>query len=212
MFGVASEDMVDRADLGGGLAVLGNMVGAALTWAAGIGVGTVPFSVGLGAFLTYFVTVRTQKSAWKQEGELRKVDEIYGPVYFELNKIHQALSQNIGASFDNPFMPSGVVEVPGVTWESIQSGYKYYLVDPSLRGELDDFISLLSEYRTGHSQRYSVVSEMLLPRLKNAFGEDVQAVSYQLAGETHNRVRWAGAGGTLDEPILAGEDPLSFSA
>lgn len=58
--------MVDRGDIGGGLAIAASMLGAAVSYVEGLGVLTILFSVGLGSLLTYVVGIKTQKNAWKR--------------------------------------------------------------------------------------------------------------------------------------------------
>jgi len=196
--------VVDRSDVGGGLAVLASMVGAALSWAAGLGVVTILFSVGLGSLLTYFVGIKTQKNAWKREASLRKVDDIYGPLYYELNKAYQAIS------LSEPFYHT-MIDQGQVTWESIQASYKYYLVDQDLRKELDDFFLLLSQYNQSNAQRTRIAEEKLLSHLRDAYGQDIQAASYQVAATQPNGMPVILPGSTLEVPILAGEHPLEFT-
>jgi hypothetical protein len=197
--------VVDKGDLGGGLAILAGMVGAAASWAAGLGVVTILISVGIGSLLTYMVGTKTQKNAWKREDAKKKVEEIYGPVYFELNRIYQAISQ----------FPDQWYLVPTdqnqVTWESIQAGYRYYLVDLPLRKQLDDFFSLLKEYNLNNGGKSGVVMEKLLPRLKDAFGADAQAAQYNVSATSLNGMPSSLPGATLDGPILAGELPLEYT-
>lgn len=197
--------MVDKGDVGGGLAVLASMVGAALSWAAGLGVVTILFSVGLGSLLTYLVGLKTQENAWKREANLRKVDDIYGPLYFELNKVHQDISRSSEQSYYRPF------DQNQITWESIQASYKYYLIDPPLRKELDDFFALLRRYHEGNVQRSRVAEEKLLPHLRNAYGQDVQAASYRVAATQPSGMPITLPGGTLEAAILTGEHPLEFT-
>lgn len=196
--------MVDRGDLGQGLAILSSIVGAALSWAAGLGVITILFSVGLGSLLTYIVGTKTQKTAWKREAALRKVDDIYGPLYYELNKIYRYISEP-SQQYYSPY------DQNQVTWESIQATYKYYLVDPPLRKELDDFFALFKQYNANYIQRSRIVEEKLLPKLRNAFGQDVQAASYQVSAQQQNGMGVGFGGSTmLEAVILAGEHPLEF--
>ena len=131
------------------------------------------------------------------------MDDIYGPLYYQLNKIYQFLSK----SSDHFYYP----DQNEVTWESIQATYKYYLVDPPLRNEMDDFFELLRLYNQGNSQRTRIADEKLLPHLRNAYGQDVQTAMYQVAALQPNGMPTVLAGSTLGWPILSGEHPLEFT-
>lgn len=197
--------MVDRGELGGVIGVLAGMVGAAVSWAAGLGVLTILLSVGLGSYMTYMVGARTQKNAWKREADLRKVEDIYGPLYYQLNKLSKAIADDV-RFFYYPGVESGQAD-----WESIRASYKYYLVDTALRDYLERFFALLAEYSENNSKKPRILEEKLLPRLREAFGEDVQAATYQVSAKQTNGMPAVFEGGTLDAPIMAGEHPLEFT-
>jgi hypothetical protein len=197
--------VVDKSDVGGGLAVAASMVGAAVSWVAGLGVITVLISVGLGSILTYLVGSKTQKNAWKRETAFRKVDDIYGPLYFELNKVSQHIANPSQLFYFNAGAQNEI------TWESIKASYKYYLVDTPLRKELDEFFAAFKEFNVENAQRTSIADEKILPRLREAFGQDVQAASYSIVAMNKNGTMSTLQGGTLEWPILEGVHPRDFT-
>jgi len=110
--------LVDRSEIEGVLGILAGMVGAAVSWAAGLGVLTILLSISLGALMTYLVGMKTQKNGWKRDAALRKVDDIYGPLYFELNRTYQSLTQ------PSDTVTYGALDPSQPNWESIWAGYK----------------------------------------------------------------------------------------
>ncbi len=181
------------------------MAGAALSWLAGLGVITVLISVGIGSLLTFLVQSRTQKNVWRHEAAMRKIDEIYGPVYFEVNKISQQLASP-GAFYQITYYqpPSGP------TWSSISSGYHYFLVDSDLRKELDEFYEAFQHLQEQERKISSIVEGKLLPQLRNAFGTDVEAAAVS-ATALHPNGRPVGLPSyNFYDPILQGKHPLDY--
>jgi hypothetical protein len=199
--------VVDKGEVGSIAAVLASAVGAAWSWAAGLGVGAVLFSVAIGSLLTYIVQTRTQKSAWKREAALRKVDEIYGPLYDEMNRISETLSE---ASPLTPH-PTFTLYPPEVGWRAIKAGYRYYLIEGDLRNQLGEFHDLLEKLEANQRRIYGIVDAKLLPRLREAFGDDVQAVQYQVTAKQPNGMPISIAGEAIYEPILEGKNPLELT-
>jgi hypothetical protein len=202
--------MTDTGDVRTALAVLATMIGASLSWIEGLGVITVLFSVGLGAMLTYAVQTRTQNNAWKRESGLRKIDEIYGPLFNQINKISRDLSPEDGTGLKPGF---GVIysldpQEPG--WQAIKPSYRYYLIDDNLRKKLDDFFILLQELQNNLSRVNSMIDGKLLPHLRAAFGNDVEAALYVITAVSQNGIPTSTASYFLYEPLLTGIPPIEY--
>lgn len=164
---------MDRAEIGNALAVAGSIATAAGAYLVGLGLVSVLVSVVTGSLLAYGIQSRTQKSAWKREAALRKIDDIYGPLYNELYRITAALTVGqrkffAAAPFDPQHDPS---------WATIQPGFRYYLIEPQLRIELEAFFSLYSRFEGERSKEGPIVDAKLLPHLRAAFGSDIQSAS-----------------------------------
>jgi hypothetical protein len=196
---------LDRSDVGGALGVAFSFVGATVAWIAGLGIITILFSVGLGALLTYLVQTRTQRTEWKREAGLRKVDEVYGPLYEEINVLAPEFSQ------DTPLNPySRYSDGPETAWGKIQQGYRYYLIDSELRKELDRFFGLVKELATLKSSLTGLIDAKLLPRLRNLYGPDVTYVTIAARATQPNGSSVDLATSFLYGPILTKEQPLKF--
>lgn len=196
--------MVSKGDIGAGVAVLGSSVGAAVSWAAGFGVFTILFSVIIGSLLTYFVGTRTQKNAWKRESALRKVEEIYGPLYSQLNR----LTHEVEKDPDYAFWPQETTTEP--SWDSIRAGYRYFLMDPDIRKDMESFFANLQEYRVNISKRSDLLQQVVSTHLREVFGPDTREIHFQLAGilPDGGSVVYGGRA-TMQSCVIKGEHPLS---
>ncbi len=200
-----ASDLVDKADIGSAIGVAAGMAGAAVSWLVGLGAITILISVGIGSLLTFLVQSKTQKNAWKREGALRKIDEIYGPLYLELNSISGRLEAG-----ESTYQYRGLGQPSGPTWASIRPGYHYYLIDTDLRKELDEFFDLYGELGRRQQKEPSIVEAKLIPRLKMAFGEDVEAASCFATAVHVSGTRMKFASVMMFQLIIEGMHPLEY--
>lgn len=171
--------MFDWGEIQRDLAAAGTLAGAAISYFVGLGLLTVLFSIAFGSTLTFLVTSRTQRAAWRREGGLRKVDVIYGPLFDEVNLVSKTLYQdgkpNLGLNFTSPGK---------ATWDKVKSGYLYFLIEPKLRGRLEQFYALFGELDEDKSGYLGLVEEKLFANLRKEFGDSVVGATYQVTAKT----------------------------
>ncbi len=196
---------MDRTEIGNALAVAASLVAAAYTYFDGLGIIAILVSVVTGSLLTYAIQSRTQKSAWKREAALRKIDDIYGPLYNELNRISASLGKDgpqfFGVTFDPQKDPH---------WASIKPGFRYYLIEPDLRKELDNFFNLYSEYEAAKQKEWTIVEAKFIPRLQSAFGSDVEAATCVATAVQTNGQPVKLPADSLRNPVIRGLHPLEY--
>jgi len=202
---------MNTGEIGSVIGVVAGMVGAALSWAAGLGVLTILFSVGIGSLLTYLVQSRTQKNAWKRESGLRKIDEIYGPLFGEINNLSQELAKTDVLRFGSSFGVLQASDPISSGWQKIKPSYRYYLIDENLRKELDGFFGLLGQLQENMSKVNDLVDSKLLPRLRDAFGSDVEAAQFMLTMKARNGRPVSVGDQYLFGPILSGKSPIDYT-
>lgn len=88
----------------------------------------------LGALLGFLGSIIVQRQSWKRESTLKMVDVIYGPLFREVNRVHESLK-----SFEKPM--AGELE-------KIMSHYLYFMVDEELRKSLSHFSNRIKRYST----------------------------------------------------------------
>jgi hypothetical protein len=144
-------------------AVAGQVIGAAVAWLQQLGIITVLLSVTVGATMTYWIQVSTQKSNWKREILIRDVDNLYGPLLNEVGSIRLALEKG---KFLKHFIPATE------TWTLVTTTYYRFLLDDDLRQRLVGFYEKVDVLRSLEFKAVTIVINLFHEKLKERFGED----------------------------------------
>jgi len=86
----------------------------------------------IGGFSTYLAQKRIQERAWKKESTQKMVDTIYGPLFREVNKIHESLDAS-----DEPHVEK---------LEKIRDHHLYFTTDEKLREDVDAVYNRIKRY------------------------------------------------------------------
>lgn len=199
--------MADRFELGAVGAILVSGIATVYSYAAGLGVGTVLLSVVTGALLGLVVQTRTQRAGWRREVALRKVDEIFGPLFNEMTAITKNLADSdpliLNVSYtSNP--------TQGIGWLSIKASYQFYLIEEGLRKRFSEFYDLLDQFESNQRRVYPIIDGKFFPRLREAFGDDVQGVTCQVSALNVNSSLVVLASRFVYEPVLSRKSVVEF--
>lgn len=188
-------------------AVAGQVIGAAVAWLQQLGIITVLLSVTVGATMTYWIQVSTQKSNWKREILVRDVDNIYGPLLNEVGSIRLALEKG-------KFLKHSIPATE--TWGLVTTTYYRFLLDDDLRQRLVEFYEKVDVLRSLESRAVTIVLDLFHEKLKEWFGEDF--VNWDCVVLSYNKDgTWQGRGIDLNDfprginPIQATKEQMTES-
>jgi hypothetical protein len=166
--------LIDKAELGSIAAGALSLVGTAISVLTGLGLLTVLFSVVFGSMLTFIVQSRTQKTAWKRESELRKVEAIYGPLFQDFDSICRRFAG------DEPFPRTLNYFILDSRWSQIRGTYQWLLIPKKLSEELELFFTRFIEFQELNNTLGAIIDVKLIPIMRELFGPTLIGLSYKV--------------------------------
>ena len=124
-----------RENLGFIIYSISSAIAMIIGWMVQSGIIVAIVSVLIGAGISYFVTTKTQKRAWKREYAVKIAETVYGLVYRDLKWIIWFL-ENEPSEHELNFKH----------WGIIQEDHRYLMVDEVFRDKLDTFFERVRRY------------------------------------------------------------------
>ena len=194
--------MVDTNDIA---TILGSILASILgifTWLSGMQFLTASIAAVTGAFLTIYFNSRMQKRAWKREVTIKKMNEIFGPLYLDVGKTLQNFSiDNLGFSWYR-----------SDEWQKIREHYHYRLLrstDKDLTNKLENFYAVAEQVGHLGSDVVDLASRVLLKYVREKMGADIVSAGWQFYGVREGRSQ-----GNLSfqelRAVINGRDPIEM--
>lgn len=176
--------MVDvRENLGWILGSIVTTIAIAVGWFVQSGAMTNLLFVLLGAGITYFVQVRTQKRAWKREYSVKIAETVYGELYKEVKSLQTTLESE------------GLWQIRFNKWEEFQRDHRYFMVEEKFREKLDSFLAEVNQYNLAIWRlRHETLPEIVNEEALRIFHTSVRADNINLwikykEGDSVNQVK-----------------------
>lgn len=153
------------------IAIGSAIVGAAVVagWFVNMPIAGAIIGVVAGFFLSTYTATRTQRRAWKREFITKAVEIVYGPLYNESRLIEQEYNK----SKSNWFRA-----YPTDVWRKISASYIYYMLDESLRKEIEEFYNQIIEYNELVDKARKNIEEIIRKRGSQIFLLNVERIGY----------------------------------
>lgn len=189
--------MGEKETLGELAAIAIGFVSVGWAWLSGLGSIAVLIAAGLGSLATYVIQSRTQRRVWKREAALRKIDNVYGPLYEEISRVTKSFN-------DEPIIDFNYVE----KWESVRKQYHYLLIDSGLRTKLIDFYSQLDEINEKRSEALDKADAQLIRNLQEASGRNLTSVESRIIASKNSKSSAIHI--ELRDALLNGQHPIDY--
>jgi hypothetical protein len=127
-------------------------------WMVQSGIVIAIVSVLIGAGISYFVTTKTQKRAWKREYSVKIAETVYGNLFKQIKSIIGYLQEKYN-----------LYVVDFSQWKEFQQDHRYFMVDASFRARLDDFTHRLEEYSKAAVQLETEIQKIIMEETERVF-------------------------------------------